>query len=257
MNIFTNLLDGLVSQTRNILGSNLVGVYLHGSGAMGSFNPITSDIDLLIVVKDAVSDAVKLQYMDMIVRQNKDAPAKGIELSIVKCDVCRNFVYPTPFELHFSNTHLEWYLAAPMDYIQKMKGVDRDLAAHFTITYHRGITLYGEEIKNVFSGVDEKFYFDSIWNDISGAAEAITDDPVYIILNLCRVLAFVKDKAILSKKEGAEWAIQNVPDKYSTLITSALTAYQGDGRIYIEEVLAVEFAKYMLNTISRDIPFGM
>lgn len=250
MNIFANLINSFIMQTRNILGDNLVGIYLHGSGSMGCFNPETSDIDLLIVVENTVSDAVKLQYMDMVVEQNKTAPAKGIELSIVRRDVCRRFVYPTPFELHFSNAHLEWYLAAPMDYVQKMKGVDQDLAAHFTITYHRGITLYGEEIRNVFSPVEETFYFDSIWNDISGAADDIKDEPIYVILNLCRVLAFQQDKSILSKQEGGEWALQNIPEKYSDLVTSALRAYKGDGRMGIEEALAVDFAMYMLNRMA-------
>ncbi|WP_310603221.1 hypothetical protein [Anaerosporobacter sp.] len=51
----------------------------------------------------------KSRYMDMVVELNKNAPAKGIELSIVKESVCNPFVYPTPFELHFSIVHLNWY----------------------------------------------------------------------------------------------------------------------------------------------------
>ena len=34
--------------------------------------------------------------MDMVVEINKLAPVKGIELSVVKEDVCNPFVYPTP-----------------------------------------------------------------------------------------------------------------------------------------------------------------
>ena len=253
MNKNTNVINNLVTKSRKILGDNLVGIYLHGSGAMGCFNPVTSDIDLLVIVEDTVSDTTKLQYMDMVVEQNKTAPAKGIELSVVKRDVCRNFIYPTPFELHFSNAHLSWYIAAPTDYVKKMKGVDLDLAAHFMITYHRGIALYGEEIKDVFSVVDEKSYFDSIWSDVCGAVEDIKDDPVYIILNLCRVLAFVQDKAILSKQEGGEWALQNTPENYGNLITSVLTAYRTDGQTCIDETSAVEFARYMLNRITTYI----
>ena len=60
--------------------------------------------------------------------------------------ICRPFIYPTPFELHFSVAHLYWYGKDPDDYISKMKGEDKDLAAHFTIITHRGKCLYGAPI---------------------------------------------------------------------------------------------------------------
>ncbi|MDQ0195648.1 nucleotidyltransferase domain-containing protein [Paenibacillus wynnii] len=37
------------------LSGNLLGIYLHGSLAMGCFNPLKSDIDFLIVVKDKLT----------------------------------------------------------------------------------------------------------------------------------------------------------------------------------------------------------
>lgn len=147
---FRNLLEEFVMQSKNILKDNLTGIYLHGSAVMGCFNDKKSDIDLLIVVKNDVPKEIKRQYMDMVVDLNKNAPEKGIELSIVKECVCNPFVYPTPFELHFSIAHLNWYESNPKDYVEKMKGTDKDLAAHFTIIYHRGKTLYGRDIKSVF-----------------------------------------------------------------------------------------------------------
>ena len=146
-----SLLENFVRQSKNILGDNLTGIYLHGSAVMGCFNSKKSDIDLLIVVNDDISNEIKMQYMDMVVELNREAPEKGIELSIVKEAVCKPFVYPTPFELHFSIAHLNWYQSNPADYVERMKGTDKDLAAHFTVIYHRGKTLYGKEIKSVFS----------------------------------------------------------------------------------------------------------
>lgn len=136
-----------------------------------------------------------------MIEYNKIAPSKGIELSIVKLEYCRHFLYPTPFELHFSNAHLQWYLDNPADYIRKMRGTDKDLAAHFTIIKAYGIVLYGAGINEVFADVPRNNYIDSIWADIEGARAEILENPVYIILNLCRVAAFLKDNLILSKKQ--------------------------------------------------------
>ena len=44
------LLDALVAESRLCLGDTLVGVYLHGSAAMGCYHPAHSDLDLLVVV---------------------------------------------------------------------------------------------------------------------------------------------------------------------------------------------------------------
>ena len=122
-------------------------------------------------------------------------------------------------------------------------------AAHFTIIYHRGKCLYGEEIKDVFAEVNKEFYFDSIWNDIENAEEEIKTNPTYIILNLCRVLAYRKDGVILSKREGGKWGIDHVPKKYHDLILQALDEYSSDRLMKWKDDCAQEYASYMLEEI--------
>lgn len=194
--------------------------------------------------------------MDMVVALNNKAPSKGIELSIVKEAVCKPFVYPTPFELHFSAAHLHWYLSNPEDYIEKMNGTDKDLAAHFTIIYHRGKTLYGKEIKSVFSEVSNEDYMDSIWLDIKNAKEDIIDDTMYMILNLCRVLAYKKEGLVLSKQEGGAWALHQLFDsQYKKLVLLALEEYKTGNAMPIIQADAVRFAEYMLKHISDESSF--
>lgn len=260
MSELKELLDEFIMNSKNILKENLgfsfdnlIGIYLHGSLAMGCYNEKKSDIDLLVVVKNDISREVKRRYMDMVVALNQKAPSKGIELSIVKEAVCKPFVYPTPFELHFSAAHLNWYLSDPEDYIEKMNGTDKDLAAHVTILYHRGMTLYGKEIKSVFSEVSSEDYMDSIWYDVENAKEDIVDDTMYVILNLCRVLAYKKERLILSKQEGGEWALQHLPDpQYKKMILFALEEYETGNAMSVTKADAVRFAEYMLKRISDE-----
>ena len=132
-----------------------------------------SDIDLIVVVNSPMPDDVKRKFMDMVVALNAEAPTKGIEMSIVTKTVCNPFVYPTPFELHFSAMHIGWYKDNPEDYVKKMNGADADLAAHFTIIKKRGKCLCGERIDDVFGEVPKADYMDSIWNDIAEAEDDI------------------------------------------------------------------------------------
>lgn len=249
MGTINDLLNRFVAQSQTILGDNLVGVYLHGSAVMECYNEKISDIDLLLVVQETIPGDIKRRFMDMVVELNSYAPSKGIELSIVNKRVCSPFVYPTPFELHFSIAHLEWYKTNPLDYIEKMKGTDKDLAAHFTIINHRGKCLYGKDIEDVFGTVRKEDYFDSIWSDIENAEAEIMDNPTYMILNLCRVLAYKKEALILSKQEGGKWGVRNVPEKYRTLITQALDEYVSNKSADWNEGIAHAYAAYMISQI--------
>lgn len=248
-----NLIEEFVAESKNILKDNLVGIYLHGSAVMGCFNAKESDIDLLIVVKEDMSNHVKRSYMDMVIRLNKQAPKKGIELSIVKERVCNPVVYPIPFELHFSIAHLSWYQSDPEDYVERMKGTDKDLAAHFTIIYHRGKALCGKDIRKVFGEVRSEDYLDSICSDIEGAKEDILENPMYMTLNLCRVLAYKEERLILSKEEGGQWGLSRLDKpEYQNLISEALKEYKTGDIMTLDISIAVEFAQFMLEQIFRE-----
>jgi len=249
--VYKELLSDFVEASKEIFKANLTGVYLHGSAAMGCFNTDKSDLDLILIVKADISDVEKTEFMECVVEFNEKAPSKGIELSIVKKEFCNPFVYPTPYELHFSVTHLNWFKTNPKDYIEKMRGTDKDLAAHFTIINRYGIVLYGEGISEVFGEVPKEDYIDSIWFDVENAKEDIVENPMYIILNLCRVLAYLQEGLILSKKTGGEWGIKMLPERFGELIESALQDYVSDNKMKDDIEMAAEFADYMIDRIGR------
>lgn len=248
---YQELLDDFVSMTREVLGEQLTGVYLHGSMAMGCFHAEKSDIDLIVVVDGDITGAQKRTFMERVVELNGRAPAKGLEWSIVKREFCKPFVYPTPYELHFSPMHLNWFREKPEDYVKNMKGVDRDLAAHFTVLNRHGIVLYGEAIEDVFGEVPAGDYADSIFLDVENAGKDILRDPVYVTLNLCRVLAFLKSGMCLSKEEGGGWGLANVSAEYHGLIRLALDCYRSHRIMQPDGTEAERFAEDMLQEIRR------
>ncbi len=248
------LLKRLADRSGEILGENLVGVYLHGSYAMGCYNPAKSDLDVIVVAERPLADACKRRSMDMITaldpslpaRSGAPAPHGGLEMSVVLRRVCDPFAYPTPFELHFSRSHLEWYRKDPDSYIRKMKGTDRDLAAHFAVIGRRGLCLRGAPVSEVFGEVPRADYLDSILYDVEGAREQIADNTMYLTLNLARGLAYQAEGLILSKKEGGEWGLRNLPEAYRPLIRAALDDYGSDADAAYDRALAGEYAAYML-----------
>ena len=244
-----SLIDEFVDRSKVILGDDLVGVYLHGSAVMGCFNPQKSDLDYIVVVDRPLSDAVKRAFLEMVVDLNGQGPAKGIEMSVVLRKVCRPFVYPTPYELHFSAGHLAAYRADPEGYIRRMQGDDKDLAAHFTIIRERGRCLYGAPIEDMFEKVPRGDYLDAIWYDVENAPEEIATYPMYLTLNLARVLAYGSEGLILSKKEGGAWALDRLPPEYHPLIRDALREYTESAPVVYDEALAKRYAAYAVGRI--------
>ena len=249
----TRQMDGLIEEfverSKSILRDDLVGVYLHGSAVMGCFNPEKSDVDLIVVVNRPMSDPVKRAFLERVVDLNGQGPAKGIEMSVVLREVCEPFVYPTPYELHFSAGHLAAYREDPEGYIRRMQGDDKDLAAHFTIIRARGRCLYGAPIEDVFDQVPRRDYLDAIWYDVENAPEEIAAYPMYLTLNLARVLAYRTEGKVLSKKEGGEWALGNVPERFHPLLRTALADYGGDTEEAYDTEAAEAYAGYMLDRI--------
>lgn len=248
---YNELIDCFTDISRGALGEKLTGIYLHGSLAMGCFHPQKSDIDLIVVVETGISDRQKMQFMEQIVRLNSQAPPKGLEVSVVKREYCKPFVYPTPYELHFSSMHLQWFYDDPQGYVANMRGEDIDLAAHFSIINHYGIVLYGKEIREVFSDVPRHNYIDSICADIEHAKEDIVGNPVYVILNLCRVLAFLKDGLYASKETGGRWALGHLTVKNPWIISDALECYAAGEDMTMDKHIAEAFAGEMLSQIEE------
>ena len=243
------LIKDFVERSEEILRDNLVGVYLHGSAVLGCFNADKSDIDLITVVDRPLSVPVKRAYMDMVVACSARGPAKGIEMSVVLREACRPFVYPTPYELHFSPMHLDRYRQDPEEYIRSMQGEDKDLAAHFTILNKRGRCLCGAPIEDVFAEVPGRHYLDSLWSDVAEAPERIAEEPMYLTLNLARVLAYREEELVLSKQEGGDWALRRLPAEYRPLIGDALREYTLSAEVVYDNELARRYAGYMIARI--------
>jgi len=246
---YQTILNKISKEYKSILKENLVGIYVHGSIALGCFNWNKSDIDFLVVVNEKLSNDIKRNLMDITIELNDQAPPKGLEMSIVLKEYCKNFKYPTPFELHFSNMHINWYNNNPDYYCNNMQGEDKDLAAHFMIIKGVGVTIYGEPMNKIFGDINKEYYLDSIKCDIKDAKSEIFYNPMYIVLNLCRVVAYIQNDLVLSKEQGGKWAIENLNSNYISIINRALESYRTDKIMNIKENEAKYFCDYMLSQV--------
>lgn len=246
-NLLNRITDGFIG----ILGPSFTGLYVHGSIAFGCFNPRTSDIDFITVTENKLDSSAKRKILDFLFELLPESPPGGLEMSVVLRQYCRCFTYPTPYELHFSNTWLHIYQTDPAMLCGSEIKTDRDLAAHFTVIRHTGISWCGQPIDSVFGPVKREYYIDSILRDIAAARRDILSDPVYVILNLCRVLAFLTDDTVLSKAQGGIWALERINEEFKPLVTSALEHYRLGESFRISSGPAEAFCDFMLENINK------
>lgn len=228
------LLHTIARAYHSILGDALVGVYAHGSMAFGCFEPETSDLDFLVVVETEPTDAQKRNLLEILLQLEAFAPTKGFEMSVVLAADCAAPEHPIPFCLHYSNAHRAACQQDMAAYIARMKGNDPDLAAHFTVTRAVGKAVWGKPVAQVFGEVPWTAYLDSIRADVADALVDVAANPVYVILNLCRVLAAIREGAVLSKAQGGAWGLANLPEEYHGVIRAALEAYEGSGECHVD-----------------------
>lgn len=213
----------------HILNENLIGIYLHGSLALGGFNPQRSDIDLLIVVRTSLTPDTKREIARLVLRTSRKP--HPLELSILREGDLHPWKYPTTFDFHFgedgrATLQQDMDAGGYQNWTETHPG-DPDLAGHITITHHCGICLVGKPIADVFPPVPRADYLASVLNDVLDAPDYIHTNPVYWILNPCRVYWYLLEGRICSKEEAGAWAVDFLPEPYREVVRKALQTYRG------------------------------
>lgn len=255
-------IDRFCSELSPLVGENLVGIYLHGSLAMDCFNPWSSDIDLIVRTRERLDERSRTRIGQLMLEHSCNP--FPMEISILGNDDLLPWCYPTPYTFHYGEELRDQIRAGVRPQGSTCgSAVDYDLAAHITVIQARGITLSGEPVASVFPRVPEKDYLDSILRDLNWALERLQAHPVYAVLNVCRVYYYLSERAISSKQEAGEWALDEFPDEFCAVIKPALRCYRGDEEAIdvpedqVEQSissLAVQIAQLAHERRRRDLP---
>ncbi len=224
------LLENVVNELRTYLGENLTGVYLYGSLTFGCFNPVSSDIDIQVVINKSLTDDDKNNIVTLLKIPTDKIPTKKLSVGFVELDVLKNFKHPAAQTFYVSGTGADGFEI-------ENEQVSQSLTTHLRTIKERGVPLYGEPTENIFPNISNYDYlksiisnFDWCYNNVSrGEDTGECRVPTYATLNFCRVLAFMKDGIVTSKLEGGEWGLKYLPEEFGSLIREALNEYTETG----------------------------
>ncbi len=260
----------LQTELQRLLGQNLLGIYLHGSLALGGFQPGRSDIDVIVVTAQRIDLETKCRCIELLLRISKMPCPLDIRF-LVQQDLFP-FQQPLLCDFHYSEIWRENYqqelLTGTWKHWNGKAQRDPDLAVHLTVLHRYGICLYGEPIAEALPSVPDRDFRDAIIKDVQvaqgvplydpisfvlNACRACGEplyDPISFVLNACRACAYLHDGTILSKDAGGVWGLAHLPEQYHPLIQQALALYRGErlGRP-VGHVAWEDFTAYMHEAI--------
>ncbi len=244
----------LKKKISEIVSDDLIGIYIHGSLAMGGFNPSSSDIDVLVVTKESITIETKRKLAKLFL--DYSGTPFPIEISFLNTKQLKVWQHPCPFDFHYSEFWRERYtndlLSGTNKFLNDDVNTDVDLAAHITITNKRGICIYGQSIENVFPIIPASDYLSSIMADFKDCLENMEEDPIYCTLNMIRVYWYLLEEVISSKQEAGNWGLSTFPKELNNTVKKVVEYYSNDKDSYVfEKDELVLLKNYISNNVDE------
>jgi hypothetical protein len=198
-----------------VLGDELIGVYLHGSGALGGFRP-RSDVDVIAVVARRLTSDEKQRLATVLAELSKKP--RNLDFDLVVQSEIRPWRYPPTFDFHYS----EWFGGT------RERGTNPDLAALITMALAGDTPLFGPPAAAVFDPVPREQFREMVVGSADDVARGLESDTRNAVLTLARIWNAAETDDVLSKDRAAEWALQRLPDEHRPALEHARAVYRGE-----------------------------
>lgn len=214
-------LQACIELLKNVLGANLLGVYLYGSYVVGGPQKY-SDLDLLAVTsrtttkEEKATLAANLMQISGIYMKDAKPP---IEMTIVDKSAINPWRYPPHFDFQYG----EW-LRDPFqnDIIEPWDSSEMpDLALLITQVLLKSETLYGKEPKHLLPHVPYHDFIKAMLSDLPRLAAELDNDTRNVLLTYARTWSTLVTNSIRSKPAAADWVINYLPTEYQAVMQRA------------------------------------
>jgi hypothetical protein len=244
-----DLLFFTANEIEQILAGNIVGFYLTGSLTYNDFVTGRSDIDLLVVVENALSkDVINLiaQFHNELGNRYPQW-AERLECSYLPIRELPNIQPPKEPRPYFGGG--TFYAEAPY-------GNEWIINQYFLYNY--GINLIGPDFKSIAEPVSFDEVRTAAINDFFNEWVPKINDPEwlenshyqsYLVLNLCRILKTVISYQAVSKTKSALWVISEF-SQWNNLVKKAMNWHYG--MKMNEQKKVIEFIRFVGEKIESD-----
>ena len=240
-------LDQAAELVREVLGDELVGLYLFGSAVLGGLSP-TSDLDLLAVTRRPTTAEERRGLVERLLALSKRP--RHLELTIVVQSDVRPWRYPPRMDFQYGDwlrDELERGEIPPAE-------PNPDLAALITMTLLHGRPLAGPPPADVLAPVPHEDLVRAGVDGIDGILGDLDGDTRNVLLTLARIWSTAETGEIRSKDAAADWAIPQLPEEHRPVLERARDGYRSGDFGTWDDLDVRACASYVADEIRRSRP---
>ncbi|HEU4740079.1 MAG TPA: aminoglycoside adenylyltransferase domain-containing protein [Meiothermus sp.] len=214
------ILEALQECIPSALGSNLEGIYLKGSLALGDFNPETSDVDLLVVTTEPVSeeDFPALAEMHERIQALANPYANEVELAYLPIGAIQHFQPRAEYPALERGEKLKW------------KPLGANWILEFWTVREHGTALYGPHPKTLIPPI-------SLGERVGAVRRVLAQDWLewvrtwqnpgwqthagemrFVVETMCRAAYTLEHGVLCSKPQAVRWALKTLSKPWPSLI---------------------------------------
>lgn len=227
-----------------VVGPALVGVYVHGSAALGGFLPGVSDLDVLVVVADSLDRRVREGVTRALQESHGSSPGRGIEASVILDEVAQAGGHRIDFEVHVTTDPTDCKVVDGAGHPG-----DPDLILHMAVCRQSAIAMFGPEPSVVFAGVDPALVTAQMIDELTWAIAQGSE--AYAVLNACRARFYLEHRVFCSKLEAGRWA--RALFDTSDLIDRSLAVQEGHSDDQLPSLLCKTFVDGTISALTSEL----
>ena len=219
--------ENIVRLVRTVLGTDVVGAYLHGSAVLGGLRP-QSDLDVLVVSRRRTTAEERRALVDGLLELSGVYPRRGpalpVELTVVVQAEVRPWRYPPRCEFQYG----EWLRDEFERGATPSPAPSPDLAPLITMVLLGNTPLFGPPPGEALDPVPHEDLRHAI---VAGVPDLLADlerDTRNAVLTLARIWTTLATGAIRSKDAAADWALSRLPAEHRPVLARARAVYLGD-----------------------------
>lgn len=185
----------------------LAGVIVHGSLTLGDYIPGRSDVDVLIVIDNPLTDRQLRALIEAVESARPQAPC-GVDLRVATRKAAAAATRAPPME-----AYIEIVPGRESMHVDTRQVGERDLVIEFSMCRAHGRALYGAAPADLIGAIPKDRVLD-VGDAQLADWESIGDDPKnaqLTVLTACRIWRFAEEGRHCSKSAAGEWALRRDP----------------------------------------------
>lgn len=240
---------------KDVLGKDLLGVYLYGSAIVGGLQKY-SDIDLFVVANRATTYQEKIK-LETNLLQISGIYMKSSKLPIEMTIVNRSEINPWRYPPHFDFQYGDWLRKEfEKGNIEPWTTKEMpDLAVLITQVLLANKILQGPKPSQLLDEIPYQDFVMATTQILDSLMSDLKTDTRNVLLTYARIWSTLETDAIRSKPAAAAWVIDRLPENYQGVMKRARAICLGKHNEYWDDInsLIQPCVDFILSHINKKI----